>query len=318
MSNKPSPTHWHRLLGTLLTYLLTPVNITVQTDVPVMTDPPEADIVLLRREGERWNQAQRARLPDGIRDTTAATILIEFKATESFNLDKLLQIVAYGYFYRQSQKLSDKEVGLVLLVSMRPRASSLHKFQFTPTHWDGVYHSDNPLLKGLTLIILAELNNEPHNAYVKCFATQKKAKDQAFQVFEQSAAPQIEPVVSAFLMGLRQIWYKGAYEMNSELTPEKVMELGEKWIDMILASLPPEKVLKYVEPEDRLRGLEPEDRLRGLEPEERLRGLEPEERLRGLEPEDRLRGLTPEEIEAYLQKLKTQKKLGNGGRQIES
>ena len=94
-----------------------------------------------------------------------------------------------------------------------------------------------------------------------------------------------------FLMGLRQIWYKGAYEMNSELTPEKVMELGEKWIDMILGSLPPEKVLKYVEPEDRLRGLEPEDRLRGL---------------------------TPEEIEAYLQKLKMQKKLGNGGRQIES
>ncbi len=83
-------------------------------------------------------------------------------------------------------------------------------------------------------------------------------------------------------MGLRQIWYKGAYEMNSELTPEKVMELGEKWIDMILASLPPEKVLKYVE------------------------------------PEDRLRGLTPEEIETYLRKLKTQKKLDNGGRQIES
>ena len=88
--------------------------------------------------------------------------------------------------------------------------------------------------------------------------------------------------------------------MNNELTPEKVMEIGEKWIDMILASLPPEKVLKYVEPE------------------ERLRGLEPEERLRGLEPEERLRGLTPEEIEAYLQKLKMQKKLGNGGRQIES
>ncbi len=317
MSDKPSNTLWHRLLGTLLTYLLTPVNITVQTDVPLMSDPPEVDIVLLRREGERWNQAQRERLPDGIRDSSAQTILIEFKATESFNLDKLLQIVAYGYFYRQNQKLAASAVGLVLLVSKRPRASSLHKFQFTPTHWNGVYHSDNPLLKGLTLIILAELNNEPHNAYVKCFATQKKAKHQAFQVFEQSAAPQIEPVVSAFLMGLRQIWYKGAYEMSNELTPEKVMEIGEKWIDMILASLPSEKVLQYVSPEERLSGLRAEEVLEHFRPEERLSGLRPEEVLEHFRPEERLQGLTSEEIEAYLQKLKKQTKLGNGGRQVE-
>lgn len=299
MSNKPTNTLWHRLLGTLLTYLLTPVNVTVQTDVPLMNDPPEADILLLRREGDRWNQAQRERLPDGIRDSAAATILIEFKATESFNLDKLLQIVAYGYFYRQNQKLSTGELGLVLLVSQRPRASSLQKFQFITSQWDGVYLSDNPLLKGLMLIVLAELNNEPHNAYVKCFATQKKAKAAAFHVFEQSNMQQTEPLVSAFLMGLRQIWYKGAIEMTSEITSERVMELGEKWIDMILASLPPEKVLQFVEPEDRLRGLKPEERLSGLKPEERLSGL------------------TSEEIEAYLRKLKGESKSGNGGRQIE-
>lgn len=82
-------TFWHRLLGALLTYILTSVNISVQTDVPIMTDPPEVDILLLRRYDRQWTQDQRLRLPDGIRDSPAHTILIEFKATESVNLDKL-------------------------------------------------------------------------------------------------------------------------------------------------------------------------------------------------------------------------------------
>jgi len=41
---------WHRLLGQLLEELLTPVGITVFTGFPIMTNPPEADVLLLRRE----------------------------------------------------------------------------------------------------------------------------------------------------------------------------------------------------------------------------------------------------------------------------
>ena len=44
-------TQWHRLLGQLLEELLTPVGITVLTGFPIMTNPPEADVLLLRREG---------------------------------------------------------------------------------------------------------------------------------------------------------------------------------------------------------------------------------------------------------------------------
>lgn len=105
--------------------------------------------------------------------------------------------------------------------------------------------------------------------------------------------------------------------MSNELTPEKVMEIGEKWIDMILASLPSEKVLQYVSPEERLSGLRAEEVLEHFRPEERLSGLRPEEVLEHFRPEERLQGLTSEEIEAYLQKLKKQTKLGNGGRQVE-
>ncbi|MCL4868543.1 MAG: hypothetical protein KJ063_06235, partial [Anaerolineae bacterium] len=77
--------------------------------------------------------------------------------------------------------------------------------------------------------------------------------------------------------------------MSSELTAEKVMDMGERIIQIILEKL------------------SPEERLVGLRPEEVLRQYRPEERLVGLRPEEVLRQYRPEEIEAYLQQLKKQK-----------
>ena len=60
-------------------YVLTPVGIEVSTNVDVMGNPPEGDMLLLRRHGRHWSEEQKARLPDGIRDSDAGHILIEFK-----------------------------------------------------------------------------------------------------------------------------------------------------------------------------------------------------------------------------------------------
>jgi len=78
-STAPKKTFWHRLLARLLELILSPLGIEVHPDVSVMTAPPEADILLLRRKTGRWTKAQRAHLPDGIRDSQASHILIEFK-----------------------------------------------------------------------------------------------------------------------------------------------------------------------------------------------------------------------------------------------
>ncbi len=80
-----SKTQWHALLGRLLETLLTPVGIDVSTNVAVMSSPPEADILLLRRHRAHWSAEQMARLPDGIRNSAASHVLIEFKYTESQN-----------------------------------------------------------------------------------------------------------------------------------------------------------------------------------------------------------------------------------------
>ncbi|RLC07897.1 MAG: hypothetical protein DRI57_25070, partial [Deltaproteobacteria bacterium] len=97
---KPQKTRWHRLLGRLFRELLVPTGILVYTDVPVMGDPPEADILLLRKKRSRWTEEQRSRLPDGIRDSRATHILIEFKYTESVNRNALIQTLCYDYLYK--------------------------------------------------------------------------------------------------------------------------------------------------------------------------------------------------------------------------
>ena len=51
MNQQPPRILWHRLVGTLFSELLTPVNITVQTEVPLLSKSPLADLLLIRREG---------------------------------------------------------------------------------------------------------------------------------------------------------------------------------------------------------------------------------------------------------------------------
>ncbi len=119
----PTPkTRWHTLLGALLDALLNPVGIEVLTDVAVMSAPPEADIVLIRRDQPKWTPEQMERLPDGIRESTATHILLEFKYTESLNEQSLRQASGYDYFYRSSHDLSEHEIQTVITM---PRSSVL-------------------------------------------------------------------------------------------------------------------------------------------------------------------------------------------------
>jgi hypothetical protein len=75
-AQKKSKTLWHRILGKILEDILTPFGISVYTEVPVMSNPPQLDILILRRNQEQWTSEQLAILPDGIRDSQATDIII--------------------------------------------------------------------------------------------------------------------------------------------------------------------------------------------------------------------------------------------------
>ena len=323
-------TLWHQILGRIFTDLLTPLKITVSTDVKVMIKAPEADIVLLRREHRFWTKAQRERLPDGIRDSQAAHILIEFKATESLSKETFIQAGAYEYFYKQSQELADEEIQTFVICAIQPQKANREQYGYTIRVQPGVYQSDNLILKPITLISLNELPDELHNAWVTCLASQKRKRLKAFTLLGEEGFKFIPKPFKWFIIELWQlISIKEDDDMALNLNPQEIKKIGEMWganlfspdeLKEVLSKLPVEERLKGLKIEERFIGLTPEERLKGLKieerfigltPEEQLKGLKIEERFIGLKPEERLAGLSPSEMEELEKKLKEVKQ-GNG------
>jgi hypothetical protein len=158
MDNKEETTKktlWHQILGRIFKFLLPPLGINVLTDVKVMINPPEADILLLRRKGQNWTEKQRKRLPDGIRDSHATHILIEFKATESLSKETFIQAAAYEYFYKQSQKLTEDEIQTFVISAIQPQKANREQYGYQTQIQAGVYQSDQIAFNHITLISLS-------------------------------------------------------------------------------------------------------------------------------------------------------------------
>ncbi len=300
---KPEPikkqqTSWHRLLARLLELVLSPVNIEVLSDVSVMTDPPEADILLLRRQTAQWTAAQRALLPDGIRDSNASHILIEFKYTESFNENALAQAVGYNFFYKRAKQLANNNLQTVIFSAKTPRTATLERLGYFQTQLTGVYRSKTPVFEQILLLSLNELSNEPHNTWIKCFASKKKVKEETLKDLKTLDLGSDE--LKCLIGGLKKIWSifsKGESKMKMNFTPEEVTEFGRDLGEFWLAGLTPS---------ERLAGLTPSERLAGLTPSELLAEIKPSERLVGLKPSELLACIKPAEIEDYLNQLKKQ------------
>lgn len=217
----------HQIFSGSLLESLTPVEITIHIEVDLLGESPKADILLLRREGEAWNEAQRARLPDGVRDNAAGHVLVEFKYTESVNPKALAQAIAYDYFYRQGQKLREEQVQTVILSARTPRKERLEMWGYEELQ-KGVFLGPPPLLDRVWLLVLNDLPAEPHNAYVKLFASKKRERQAAFAALDAPTLTE-SPSLLAYMFGLRQIFeVEGEGEMAEKLTPEKVMEIGEQ------------------------------------------------------------------------------------------
>ena len=172
-------TLWHRLLAKLLETLLVPEEVTVLSELPATSNPPEIDILLLRRAGAEWTPAQRALLPDGVRDRQMAHHLLECKITESVTEQSLLQALTYDYLYRQSQQLAEHDVQTYVVSAQTPQAAKLTAWGYTEQELPGVYVSTAPLLHKVVLLVLNQLRAEPHNEYIQLFASRQRVRQRA-------------------------------------------------------------------------------------------------------------------------------------------
>ncbi len=246
---------WHRLLAKLLEQLLSSEGVTVLSELPATSNPPEIDVLLLRRNGLQWTERQRALLPDGIRDHHCAHHLLECKITESVTEQSLQQALTYDYLYRQSQELSSPEVQTYVVSAKTPQANKLMAWGYTAAEYPGVYVSTSPLISRVMLLVLNELRDVPHNEYLRLFASRKQVRREAFHYLNGKPITQIWTVIYA----LQKAYELEGVDMNKEITVESLLEMGEEMRKQAVAS---------ASLEERLAGLGPEERLAGLGPEE--------------------------------------------------
>jgi hypothetical protein len=254
-------TFWIRLLAELLEIVLSPVDIEVEPDVNIMTAPLEADILLLRRKTPQWTAAQCARLPDGIRDSKASHILIQYKYTQAFCEEALTQARGYDFFYKHkhAEHLRHADVQTVLLSARKPYSGTLTYLGYQPTVYPGVYRTQYPVIREVLLLSLSELSNEPHNLWIKCFAS-IEVKKQAIKKLKKLKKLGFDSIVNELKWsssGLMRLWFR--------TTPKQVTELGKifgkGWladltVDDIFERYGREEVLSHFKPAELLAGLE--------------------------------------------------------------
>ena len=263
MTNRAARVQYHQLLGSGMQLNLTAVQVFVTTESSILSESPRVDILLLRRQGKAWNEAQRARLPDGVRDSAAAHVLVEFKYTESLTEDGILQAAAYDLFYRQVQRLSKEQTLPVVLSAKTPQKSRLAKWDYQEVQKE-VFRTTIPFVGRVMLLALNRLPARTNNAFVKLFASREQERDAGFASLEKSVLAESSDM-HAYVLGLRQtLNVKGGSTMAEVLTPEKVLEYGKKIRQL---------VFETGTPEERLAGLSPDEILAGLRTEERRKLL---------------------------------------------
>ncbi len=276
MNDVKSNTNWHVLLARLLQLILEHFKVQVLSDVPLLANPPRADIVLIRRESSEWTEEQRRWLADGLRHTDAGHLLIEFKYTEGLTFSALRQLIVYDYFYCEIGEHPLDDVACFLVVARTPQSDWRNELGFIATEWPGVYQGIETFTKRIKILLLNELESTPHNASLKCFATKRKERDAAFKVMSRSGLESLSKNIEQFTLGLRRIFMP--HTLTTEgWTPDKVMDLGRELKEAITKNIPVKEFLSY---------------------------HQPSEILRYYQPEQRLSGLTEEQIRAYLEKIK--------------
>jgi len=240
LDHRATKTCWHCLVGETLKMLLEPIGIEVRSEVQIVSLPPKADLILIRRTGGGWTDDQRLFLADGLRDLDADQILAELKITENLNEDVLSKITVYDTLYLETARLKRHQLQSVVISSTTPRPGFLEQYAFEPVGPGGVYES-RPCWGGtVRLILLNELADEAQNAPLKCFASRQEERKKAFETIEHAGLFRISVAFERTIVGLWRLLMKGSLnspEMEG-ITPEYVSQLGKEWLDWLVDVTP--------------------------------------------------------------------------------
>lgn len=276
---------WHRIFGATIEKLLTPTGILVSIDYPIMSNPPKADVILIRKNAVSWTAEQLKYLPDGIRHSKSSHILIEYKKSESINKRVLSKTLAYDTFYKETQNLKQDDVQTFLISSKSINKKLLEEFGYKKV-FEGVYNSKNHFVECVSIIELNNLVDTLHNDSFKCFASKIKEREKAvkdisinFDDFSKDFQTFFGSFVSLLASGNKIL--SGGFGM---------VVIDEKNLVEYVAK----KLLEELPIEERLAGISAEKRLAGISADDILTQTPAIEKLEGILTEDVLKAMTPQ------------------------
>ncbi|MBF0451611.1 MAG: hypothetical protein HQK75_12970, partial [Candidatus Magnetomorum sp.] len=174
----------HLLFGKLFKAVMSPLGVIVNTEFSVMSDPPKVDILIIKKNAAKWTTNQLKLIPDGIRDSGAKHIILEFKYTQSLSEKSFQQALGYDYFFGEHYNLKRKDFQTFIVSSKTPRNPILKDYGYFQSDVNGVYKSNIRAFSHFPLLVLNELADTFNNALIKSFASHKTEREKAEKFFQ--------------------------------------------------------------------------------------------------------------------------------------
>ena len=304
----------HLLFGKLFKAIMAPLGVVVSTEFKIMSDSPRADILIIKKRDGKWTQKQLKLIPDGIRESEARYIILEFKYTQSLSDKSFQQALGYDYFFGERYHLQRNDFQTFIVSAITPRQEILIDYGYSQTEINGVYKSQIRAFKLFPILILNELPDEYHNALIKAFSSRKGQREKAKQLLREKryieTIPKgIKTIISEIF---KYIFCKPEEDISMATMTDEHATRVARFIDVfvntnlsleeILSLHKPEDVISHFKPEDVIPQFKPEDVIPQFKPKDVISQLKPEDVISHFKPKDVISQLRPEDILSSLDK----------------
>ena len=275
----------HLLFGKLFKVVMSPLGVVVNTEYRVMSDPPRVDILIIKKNRARWTTSQLMLVPDGIRESQAKYIILEFKYSQSLSEKSFQQALGYDYFFGEHHSLKREDLQTFIISSKTPRKQLLIDYGYFKSNVDGVYKSKIRAFRNFPLIVLNEIPDKYHNALIKSFASRRHERAKAEKMLQDKHFIDVIPVsIITLIKDIFQfIFQKPEKGITMKMNPQKAAEIG-RFVDVFVnTNLSLKEILSQYKTKEVISQFKPKEVISQFKPEEVISQFKPEDILTSLD-----------------------------------
>jgi hypothetical protein len=256
----------HRLFGLSWIDFFQGTPVAVETELDLSLKQQFIDVVLIRKGPGPIPRP----LPDGFEDLAGHNLLTFKSHQEALDAWALWELVGHFVNYRKQASpslddlLPEDDFRLFAVCGRHPH-NLAQRVALAPLR-DGVYEVQGLGLR-IRVIVASQLPLQEHNAMLHLFSAREDLLKYGRDHYRPRSGDTSTLLYDLFM----------EYSEEPDM-PDKLKEYVRESLDRLVASMPPEELLKKFSAKDRIKGVPVEERLKDVSVEEILRALPPEKR----------------------------------------